>query len=55
MATAVLLPSFYVIHLLFVEGLGLTLAVVGGFGIVFAVYLAYRTGVLFPRGENVDR
>ncbi len=48
-AGLVLGPSFYLIHFLFLEGLGLTLAVVGGFGIVFAIYLAYRSGALFAR------
>jgi len=48
-ATVVLLPSFWLIHLLFVEGLGVTLAVVGGLGVAFAIYLAHRTGMLFPR------
>lgn len=48
-ATLVLLPSFWIIHLLFLEGLGITLAVVGGFGVAFAVYLAYRSDMLFPR------
>lgn len=48
-AIMVLLPSFWLIHLLFVEGLGVTLAVVGGFGVAFAIYLAHRSGMLFPR------
>lgn len=48
-AGLVLGPSFYLIHFLFLEGMGLTLAVVGGFGILFALYLAYRSGALLSR------